>query len=506
MSINKSSYKQIFKATSIFGGVQVFNIVISLIRSKFVAVLLGPTGMGISGLLFSTTGLIGSITNLGLGSSAVRNVSVAAAAGDQEKVGTTVSVMRRLVWITGLIGTLSTFFLSTFLSELTFGNKSYSVPFMAVSITLLLSQLSAGQNAIMQGMRKLNYMIKSDMAGALVGLFISIPIYYKYGINGIVPAIIISTFLGFFFSWFFVSKLHLPKVRVEKSVFKSESRAILRMGFMLSLSGLITVVASYLLRVFIGRTGGIEEVGFYNAGFAIINTYVGMIFTAMATDYYPRLAGASSDNNAIRNAINEQAEIAILLIAPILVGFLTFIQRAIVLLYTEEFIAVNGMLHWAALGMFFKTVSWAIGFVFLAKGSPSMFFWNELVANVYLLLFNILGYMYLGLNGLGVSFLAGYFLFLLQVFVVARRSYAFSFKKEFYKIFFIQLLLGIVCFTVVENSSPPFSYLIGMLFTISSAAYSFYELNRRLAISQLWLKLLRKIKWHSTKWKIAQKF
>lgn len=202
MSINKSSYKQIFKATSIFGGVQVFNIVISLIRSKFVAVLLGPTGMGISGLLFSTTGLIGSITNLGLGSSAVRNVSVAAAAGDQEKVGTTVSVMRRLVWITGLIGTLSTFFLSTFLSELTFGNKSYSVPFMAVSITLLLSQLSAGQNAIMQGMRKLNYMIKSDMAGALVGLFISIPIYYKYGINGIVPAIIISTFLGFSFPGF----------------------------------------------------------------------------------------------------------------------------------------------------------------------------------------------------------------------------------------------------------------------------------------------------------------
>lgn len=498
MSTNQSSYKQIFKATSIFGGAQIFNIIVSLVRSKFIAVLLGPAGMGIAGLLFSTTGLIGSITNFGLGASAVRNVSVAAAAGNHEKVGTTVSVIRRLVWITGLFGTLSTFFLSSFLSELTFGNKSYSVAFMAVSITLLLSQLSAGQNAILQGMRKLNYLVKADVAGTLVGLFVSVPIYYKFGIKGIVPAIIISTFLGFFFSWFFVSKLHLPKVHIRKSVFKSESSAILKMGFMLSLSGLITVVASYLLRVYIGRTGGIEEVGFYNAGFAIINTYVGMIFTAMATDYYPRLAGVSSDNNAIRNAINEQAEIAILLIAPILVGFLTFIQRAIVLLYTEEFIAVNGMLHWAALGMFFKTVSWAIGFVFLAKGSPRMFFWNELVANVYLLLFNMLGYKYLGLNGLGVSFLAGYCLFLLQVFVVAKRSYAFSFKGEFYKIFFIQLLIGIVCFTVVAKYGPPFSYLIGLVFIISSAAYSFFELNRRLAISQLWPRLLRKFKWHST--------
>ena len=52
----KSSYRQIVKATSLFGGVQFFQIIISVIRSKFVAILLGPAGMGIVGLLTATTG------------------------------------------------------------------------------------------------------------------------------------------------------------------------------------------------------------------------------------------------------------------------------------------------------------------------------------------------------------------------------------------------------------------------------------------------------------------
>ena len=45
MTEEQSSYRQIVKATSVFGGVQGFNILISIIRSKVVAVLLGPAGI-----------------------------------------------------------------------------------------------------------------------------------------------------------------------------------------------------------------------------------------------------------------------------------------------------------------------------------------------------------------------------------------------------------------------------------------------------------------------------
>lgn len=490
MAVNRSSYKRIVKATSLFGGVQVFNIIIAIIRSKFIAVLLGPAGMGVAGLLTSTIGLIGGLTSFGLGTSAVRNVS--AAVDNNEKIRTTVSIIRRLVWITGILGTVTTFVLSPFLSEITFGNRDYTIAFMVLSITLLLSQLSAGQVVILQGLRKLKYLATADMAGMTLALFISIPIYYKFGIDGIVPAIIISSLLTLFFSWYFASKVNILKIRVDPLVFKSEGIGMLKLGFMLSLSGFITVAAAYLLKVFIGRTGGVEQVGFYHAGFAMINTYVGMIFTAMTTDYYPRLAEVASDNNATKDAINQQAEIAILIIAPILIGFITFVDWAIVLLYSNEFLAINGMLHWAALGMFFKTASWAIGFVFLAKGASGIFFFSELAASTYMILLSVLGYKLLGLNGLGISFMIGYLLLFLQNFIVAKNKYEFKFEKAFYKIFFIQLLFGLLCFLTMEMVSLPYSYLIGLALTVISMIYSFIELNRRLLITQILNKFLNK--------------
>ena len=69
---------------------------------------------------------------------------------------------------------------------------------------------------------------------------------------------------------------------------------MLSLGFVISMSGLISLGASYIVRIYISNTGGVDDVGLYNAGFALINTYVGLVFTAMGTDYYPRLAAVAN--------------------------------------------------------------------------------------------------------------------------------------------------------------------------------------------------------------------
>lgn len=42
---NQSSYRSIFKTTSLFGSVQLFQIIIQIVKSKFFVVLLGPVGV-----------------------------------------------------------------------------------------------------------------------------------------------------------------------------------------------------------------------------------------------------------------------------------------------------------------------------------------------------------------------------------------------------------------------------------------------------------------------------
>ncbi|WP_352405636.1 oligosaccharide flippase family protein, partial [Petrimonas sp.] len=174
MNKHQSSYRQIMKATSLFGGVQVFQIVISIVRSKFVALLLGPAGMGIVGLLTSTTGLVAGLTNFGLGTSAIKNISEANATGDEQRISTVISVMRRLVWITGILGAVVTLLFSPWLSQFTFGNKEYTASFAWISATLLFSQLSTGELVLLQGLRKLQDLAKANVYGSIAGLLITV--------------------------------------------------------------------------------------------------------------------------------------------------------------------------------------------------------------------------------------------------------------------------------------------------------------------------------------------
>ena len=125
---NQSSYRSIFKATSLFGSVQVFQIIIQVVKSKFIAVLLGPAGVGIIGLYQSGMQLVQNITNMGLASSAVRDVSEAFGLKDYHRINQVVTTIRRLVWGTGLLGMIALAIFSPLLSKASFGNYDYTIP------------------------------------------------------------------------------------------------------------------------------------------------------------------------------------------------------------------------------------------------------------------------------------------------------------------------------------------------------------------------------------------
>jgi len=489
----ENSYRQIFKTTSIFGGVQVFNILVNIIRSKFIAIFLGPAGMGIAGLFTATITIISNMTNFGLSTSSVKNVAAANASGDEKRISVVITVLRRLVWITGLLGAFIMLVTAPWLSELTFSTRKYTYAFMVLSITLLFTQLNAGQMAVLQGLRKIQYLAKADLIGTIIGLAVSVPIYYFWREEGIVPTIIITSVCMLLLSWFFSSKIKLQKHEVTMSLLNTEGREMLTMGFLLSFSGLITLGVAYLVRIYISRQGGIEQVGLYNSGFAIITSYVGLVFTAMATDYYPRLSAVAANNKELKNVINQQGEIAVLIISPIISIFLVYINFIVVILYSSRFTGVNGMIHWAALGMIFKAASWSVGFILLAKSASKVYFWNELINNAYMLVFNLLGYKYGGLNGVGFSFFIGYFIYFFQVFFLAKRKYEFNFYKEFVIIMAIQLLLNISCFLSVVFLAHPYNYIAGTLFIALSFTFSIKELNKRLALTAIFQQMKQKL-------------
>lgn len=477
-----SSYRSIFKATSLFGGVQLYQILIQVIKSKFIAVLLGPSGVGVLGLFQSALDFIRQITSFGLSQSAVRDVSEAVGENDINSISKTIVVIRKLVWITGFLGLIVVAALSPLLSKFSFGNYVYTASFILLSVTLLLDQISSGQKVILQGTRRLKDLAKASSIGVTLGLLVSIPLYYWFGIDGIVPTIILNSVFTLFLSWYFARKIPINKVQITNREALRNGYGMLKMGLAMCVSGFETSLLSYIVRGYISNLKGAEYVGLYTAGALIISTYFGMVFSAMGTDYYPRLAKVNKDNAKCRVIVNQQGEIASLILCPLMLLSLVYMPLIIRLLYSEEFILATEYISIATIGMMFRLGAWLISLQFVAKGESKLFIINETISNVYSLIIKIVLFNLYGLKGLGISFLVGYIIYFIQVYLVAKKRYEFHFSKGFYRLYLFQIALCIIGFLIVSFTDGIYKYLFGSILIVLSLSYSLWQLNNKMGI------------------------
>ena len=207
MQKDNNSYRSILKGTAMFGGVQVFNILINLLRGKMVAVLLGPEGMGISSLLATASNTLQQFSSLGLNLSIVKEVACAKEQKKDDSLLATIHIARKLLRITALFGAVATIFMASWLSEWSFGTEDYRWYFIFCSLVVFFTTMSNGELSILQGLHEIKNLALSSIVGALVGLLAGVPLYYFYGYDGIVPAMILLSFATWLFYRFSFRKL-----------------------------------------------------------------------------------------------------------------------------------------------------------------------------------------------------------------------------------------------------------------------------------------------------------
>ena len=482
MKEQQSSYRQIFKATSLFGGVQFFNILIGIVRVKFVAVLLGAAGVGIIGLLNAPLDLIVAITGLGISFSAVRDIAEVRGNDDQSGLHRIIITLRRWSWFTGLLGAVVTILLAPLLSQWSFGNREYTWTFIWLSVTLLLYAISNGQTAVLQGTRRLKDMAKATVLGSFLGLITSIPLYYKFGVKGIVPAMLISAVTSLFLSWYFARRVKIEKVQMSSRETYRSGINMARLGISMTIAGFIASLSRYILNAYVSHQGGIDQVGLYNAGWGVVGQYTTIIFSAMATDYFPRLSGIQKDNQKVKELVGQQVETAILILTPLLSLLIVMMPIVVRVLYTTEFLPMIMFANLTIIGMHFKTLSWAVGYVFLAKGNAKLFLVLEIISGLMILGLNLLGYYLFGLNGLGISFTLSYLIATIISFIVLKRIYHIHFPAKLFGKIFVAYLLVLISFATVFFQDITTRYIAGIFVLLIATLFSLYKLNELMDI------------------------
>jgi antigen flippase len=473
----ESSYRQIFKSTTVIGGSQVINILLGIVRTKILAVLLGPSGVGIIGLYNSITGLVGTFAGMGIGSSGVRQIAEAAGTGDEGRIARTTITLRRVAIILGAAGAVALAACAYPLSRLTFGDASHAWALAFLSVTIFFGAVSGGQAALIQGMRRVSHLAALSVLGALFGTLFSIPFVFFLGQQGIVPFLIATSAASIGTSWWFARKIQVTRtVMIWKETWR-EARGLLQLGIVFMATGVMTAGTMYAVQVIVVQSLGLDGAGLFQAAATLSTLYIGVILTAMGADFYPRLTAVASDNITVNRLVNEQAEVGLLLALPGIVFTLAFAPLILQIFYSAKFLAAYNVLHYYILGIFLRVICWPLGFIILAKGKGVLFFWTETIANGLHIGLAWWGVLFFGLAGAGIAFFIMYILYTTLIAVVARWLSDFAWSGNNCRRMLYALPLVGLMFLISHTLTESWSMLLGGILTVITTLFSLKSLH-----------------------------
>jgi PST family polysaccharide transporter len=491
MSAEKS-YGQILKSTTIMGGAAGIVFLLGVIRTKFAAVLIGAGGVGLMAGFTAIQGLIGSVAGLGIQSSAVRAIAVSVGKADEQAISCTVRTLRRICWLTGLVGMLAMMAFSPLLSRLTFDSDAYTLDIAAIGIIILLVNLTGGQLALLQGMRRIGDMARANIGGAVFSTLTATGFYYWLGMRGIVPSLISIAVIQLAIAWYFARRISVLSFPITWGRTFLEAKEMVRLGLIFMWSGLMVSAVSYFTITLITREIDLHAVGLYSAAFLLSGMSVNFVLGAMGADFYPRLVAVHNDDAAVNRLVNEQTEIGLLLATPALVATLVLAPWIVHVFYTPEFLPAADLMQVFVLGCLGRAVSWPLGILMIARGKGAIYgiaetFWN--ITHAALIFF---GLKYIGLPGVPIAFVILYLIVTFHALYIGKTLSKFqwsSLSKQ--TILFASVALSLA-FLSVRQLPESEGLIAGGLILLATAIFCLRALSQ-LAFETRLTKILKSI-------------
>lgn len=477
----KTSYKDILKATTLFGSVHGLNILLNLVRTKLAASLLGPAGMGLNAIFNETRELVHEMSNIGLDQSGVREISIACGMeeGDekQKRLDESITLTRSWVLLLSVFGTLLMVVLAAPLSWITFSNSSHALDFVLLSLAVGFSSLTCGEMVVLRAMRRLKLVAVVSILHVVVGILTTIPMYYFWGMNGVVAALVLMAFSMVVVTCCYSFREYKPSYRFDWEFLK-RGKKMLVIGLSFVVSGIVLHGSNLAIQSALNQLGTLESVGLYNVMYSIVIIYSSnLVFASLNTDYYPRLSSSFSNVVERSQVVNRQIEVSVGLVFPIVVAMMFFMPIIVPLISTNEFVSIVPAAQLAVLSLLFRALYLPLGYMPLSAGDSRIFLLLEALSCAIIIPCVIGGYLLLGINGLGIGLLMSNLVDCLCSVVCGRFKYGHSVSTSAqYRTLSYMCVLS-VAYVCVMNTDGWLYVACAALFITTSTVYGWKYLR-----------------------------
>ena len=475
-----NSYRHVLKYTGLFGGVQGIKILVVLGRNKIATELLGKVGFGLNAVFMNVAEILNAWTNFGIPFYAVRRVSELYEEGTDDELKRFVGIIRTWSVWSALLGSMLCFVLASWLNRHYFPEGEHHIyEIMLLSLFVASMPIEAAECALLKGVRRLRTVAFIEVTVALSTFFLIVPIYYLLGLKGIALSLVLCGWTMAGLHLWFSCRLYPYRVKLFSPSVLREGWPLIRIGLPYVLAGVAGAMMTGEVFSYLDDMG---EVGLYKAGYGLMVTYAGMVFVAVETDYFPRLSSVNHDIVRLNHTINQQIDVCVLLIVPILILLTLSMPFVVRLLWTAEFLPVMPMAICAVFYMFFKAITTPIAYTSLARGDSWLYLLMECVYDIVFVLMLRYGYDRLGLTGAGLALSAAALFDLFMIGSVYGRYYRLQMRRSTVMLILPQ---GILLLTAVLASlfmPPIFRYPICILAFISSVLFTLRKLSPELPI------------------------
>jgi PST family polysaccharide transporter len=471
-------YGQILRSSALIGGSSALRIGAGIIRTKVLAVLLGPSGLGLFGLFSSIASLSQTIVGLGINESGVRQIAVASGSGNRSDIARTAAALRQMSILLGLLGGILVLVFSREISRVTFNSDRYSLEVSLLGAAVLFQIVSNGQAALIQGTRSLPDLAKMNVLGAFTGALLSVVLVFFLREQGIAPSLVAVALASLVFSWWYSSRIGIESYSLTVTQAKQEVLPLVSLGVAFMTSGMVTVGVSYAVRTIVLHKIGLEATGVYQAAWTLSGVYVGFILEAMGADFYPRLAAIADNHDECNRLVNAQMHVGILLAGPGIIAALTLAPAILSIFFSARFVLAAGVLRFICIGTALQVFTWPLNYTIVAKGKQRLFLLTEIAWGVISLVLAWICVSRLGLVGAGVAFVGAYVFYGLIHIPILRGLTGFEISPENKKICLLTFGLMVCVFVGFYTVPCWVAVLIGLVAAMLSTIYSIRTLAR----------------------------
>lgn len=407
----------VLKITSLNAVVITVRLIVSVFVQRFLAIVLGESGIASIGQIRNVMGMLTSFSTLGTFNGVVKYVAeFRQNKPELVKVFSTASIF---LLLGSLVSAVVLFFGARYLSEYLFASASFGYVFKLLAFVVPFLAINRMIGGVVNGVSDYKSYAKIELISYLIASLALLIGLYTYSLRGVIIAIAIAPIIQ-------LSVLILVFGKVLKTIIPfqllkinfSYKNKLLAFTLMSFVSTLLLNYVELDIRTFIADDLGVDEAGYWTAVTFISKNYIVFASGLFTLYVLPKFAGITNKVDFKKEVIKIYKTILPIFGLGMLLVYV--LRNFIIQIVYPDFTGMEPLFKWQLLGDFIRLGSLVLAHQFLAKRMVKSFIITELISMGLFLFLSKIFVQYYGIEGVVLAHFVRHIIYFVMVVIVIK--------------------------------------------------------------------------------------